>query len=137
MGPSKHCVLYPLKGGSEYNLVLIRPDNLPPGISKIQGEIDEMRETFKGWDITLTKIISRIPTVLKWRICTLEELETWSKASYLNSRSQDFNTFVANASNRAMSHSSAMPVTLPCRTRLKEQQWLSKTGLSSATFSAL
>lgn len=81
MGPNKHCVFYPVKGGSEYNLVLIRPDNLPPGTNKVQGEIGEMRETFKGWDSSLTKIISRIPSVLKWKICTHDELDTWCKAS--------------------------------------------------------
>ncbi|KAG8170170.1 hypothetical protein KVR01_000915 [Diaporthe batatas] len=61
VGPNKHCVFYPVKGGSEYNLVLIRPDDLPPGTNKVQGEIGEMRENFKGWDSSLTKIISRIP----------------------------------------------------------------------------
>lgn len=82
MGPKKHCVLYPLKGGSEFNLVLIRPDNLPPGIDKIQGEIGEMRETFKGWDSSLTTIISRIPSVLKWKLCFHDELDTWYKVSF-------------------------------------------------------
>ncbi|KAK7718935.1 hypothetical protein SLS63_010348 [Diaporthe eres] len=80
MGPNKHCVLYPLKGGSEFNLVLIRPDNLPPGTNKIQGEIGEMRETFQGWDRSLTKIISRIPSVLKWKLCFHNELDTWYKS---------------------------------------------------------
>lgn len=82
MGPNKHSVFYPLRGGSEYNLVLIRPDNLPPGTNKVQGEIGEMRETFKGWDSSLTKIISRIPSVLKWKICSHVELDTWCKASF-------------------------------------------------------
>ncbi|KAL2276029.1 hypothetical protein FJTKL_01423 [Diaporthe vaccinii] len=81
MGPNKHCVLYPLKGGSEFNLVLIRPDNLPPGTNKVQGEIGEMRETFQGWDNRLTKIISRIPSVLKWKLCFHDELDTWNKGN--------------------------------------------------------
>ncbi|KAL1856455.1 hypothetical protein Daus18300_010722 [Diaporthe australafricana] len=79
MGPNKHCVLYPLKGGSEFNLVLIRPDNLPPGTSKVQGEVDEMREIFKGWDNSLIKIISLVPTVLKWKLSFHDALDTWVK----------------------------------------------------------
>lgn len=81
MGPGKHCVMYPLKGGSEFNLVLLRPDNLPPGIDKAEGEVGEMRQTFNGWDNKLTKIISCIPSVLKWKLCYHDELEIWCKVS--------------------------------------------------------
>lgn len=84
MGPNKHCVFYPLKGGSEFNLVLIRPDDLPPGINKVQGEIGEMRETFRGWDRSLTKIISRIPSVLKWKLSFHDQLDTWCKVRPLS-----------------------------------------------------
>lgn len=50
MGPERHSVFYPIRGGTEYNLVLLRPDNLPKGVRTVNGDIDEMRETFKGWD---------------------------------------------------------------------------------------
>lgn len=86
MGPDRHCVLYPLRGGSEFNLVLLRPDNLPPGTSKVEGEVGEMRETFKGWDNSLTKIISLIPSVLKWKLSFHHELETWRKVSWLEAK---------------------------------------------------
>lgn len=83
MGPEKHCVMYPLKGGLEFNLVLLRPDNLPPGIDKAEGEVGEMRETFNGWDSRLTKIISCIPSVLKWKLCYHEQLEIWCKVGLI------------------------------------------------------
>lgn len=50
MGPEKHSVFYPLKGGREFNLVLIRPDNLPVGVRSAEGDLEEMRASFEGWD---------------------------------------------------------------------------------------
>jgi len=52
MGPEKHSVFYPVRGGKEFNLVLLRPDNLAPGIRTSEGDISEMRATFEGWDDT-------------------------------------------------------------------------------------
>ena len=50
MGPGKHAVFYPLRGGKEFNLVLLRPDNLPRETKRAEGDIGEMRESFRGWD---------------------------------------------------------------------------------------
>ncbi|KAH6667461.1 putative salicylate hydroxylase [Halenospora varia] len=78
-GPDKHCVFYPVRSGKEFNLVLLGPDNIPPGLRTSEGDIEEVRATFKGWDEILTKIISCIPSVLKWRLMHCEELEIWTK----------------------------------------------------------
>ncbi|KAJ9608062.1 hypothetical protein H2200_007050 [Cladophialophora chaetospira] len=79
MGPDRHSVFYPLRGGSEFNLVLIRPDNLPAGVRTTQGDLDEMRLTFEGWDEILLQLISCISSVLKWKLCHHQELEKWTK----------------------------------------------------------
>lgn len=98
MGPEKHCVLYPLDGGKQLNLVLIRPDNLEKNVRTDVGDLNEMKASFEGWDerfatnpgvlhkkirqLThnrLTRIISCIPSVLKWKLCHHDELETWTK----------------------------------------------------------
>jgi salicylate hydroxylase len=50
IGPSAHVVAYPMRGGRMYNLVLLVPDNLPPGVSKDAGTIEEMLELLSGWD---------------------------------------------------------------------------------------
>ncbi|KAI1608241.1 putative salicylate hydroxylase [Exophiala viscosa] len=76
-GPDKHCVFYPIRAGSEFNLVLLRPDNLPHGTRSSEGDISEMRATFDGWDPILTALISCISSVLKWKLMHHEELETW------------------------------------------------------------
>jgi salicylate hydroxylase len=79
LGPSKHAVFYPLKGGQQFNLVLLRPDDMPTGSRQAQGEVEEMRTTFEGWDGRLQKIISCLSTALKWKLCHHEELPTWTK----------------------------------------------------------
>jgi len=79
LGPDKHCVFYPISQGKAYNLVLLRPDNMPAGARTIQGTVDEMRLSFEGWDMVLTKILSKISSVLKWKLCHHEELATWTK----------------------------------------------------------
>ncbi|PVH79627.1 putative salicylate hydroxylase [Cadophora sp. DSE1049] len=81
LGPNKHCVLYPVRGGEEYNLVLLRPDNLPKGQTKVEGDLNEMKLTFEGWDPVLTELISCIPMVLRWKLFHHEELKTWTKDS--------------------------------------------------------
>ncbi|KAK5053696.1 hypothetical protein LTR84_001657 [Exophiala bonariae] len=79
LGPGKHCVLYQVQGGEQINMVLIRPDDLASGVRTEQGDIGEMKQTFEDWDGVLTKIISCIPTVLKWKLMHHGELDRWVK----------------------------------------------------------
>ncbi|KAJ5279456.1 hypothetical protein N7478_004828 [Penicillium angulare] len=50
IGPGCHAVGYSLKAGKMYNLVLLVPDDLPAGIKKQPGNVEEMRLLFEGWD---------------------------------------------------------------------------------------
>jgi salicylate hydroxylase len=50
IGPGAHAVGYSLKGGEMYNIVLLCPDNLPTGVSKLAGSVEEMKDLFTGWD---------------------------------------------------------------------------------------
>jgi salicylate hydroxylase len=52
LGPEKHSIFYPVRGGREFNLVLLRPDNLPTGSRTEEGDVDEMRQSYSGWDET-------------------------------------------------------------------------------------
>ncbi|PTU17851.1 hypothetical protein P175DRAFT_0486605 [Aspergillus ochraceoroseus IBT 24754] len=79
MGPDRHCVFYPIRNGKEYNLVLLRPDNLPTNVRTTQGDLDEMKESFTGWDEVVTNIVSCVPSVLKWKLMHLQELDCWQK----------------------------------------------------------
>ncbi|KAB8071827.1 hypothetical protein BDV29DRAFT_178503 [Aspergillus leporis] len=81
LGPEKHAVFYPVRGGEEYNLVLLQPDNLPTGVHTNQGDLEEVQMGFKDWNQMLQTLISAIPSVLKWKLCHLPELETWTRGS--------------------------------------------------------
>lgn len=50
IGPGAHAVGYSLRDGQMYNIVLLVPDNLPPGVSRQSGSVEEMKELFVGWD---------------------------------------------------------------------------------------
>ncbi|KEY79094.1 monooxygenase [Aspergillus fumigatus] len=50
IGPSAHAVAYSLRNGRMFNIVLLVPDNLPPGVSRQSGSVEEMRKLFEGWD---------------------------------------------------------------------------------------
>ncbi|THC94166.1 hypothetical protein EYZ11_006374 [Aspergillus tanneri] len=52
LGPKKHAVFYPLRGGKEYNLVLIRPDDMPLGVHNAWSDLVEVQHAYKGWDRT-------------------------------------------------------------------------------------
>jgi salicylate hydroxylase len=66
-GPDRHAVLYPVRAGEVFNLVLAHvllhsnvqrsmltsrsvPDDLPPEVSKVPADIEQMRKLFEGWD---------------------------------------------------------------------------------------
>ncbi|KAI9373413.1 hypothetical protein BJX61DRAFT_382516 [Aspergillus egyptiacus] len=79
LGPDKHTIFYPVRGGEEFNLVLLRPDNLEQGTRRAQADVEEMRESYAGWDETLQKLISCVPAVTKWKLSHLPELQTWTR----------------------------------------------------------
>jgi salicylate hydroxylase len=49
-GPDSHVVAYSLRGGNMYNVVLLVPDDLEEGVARTEGNLDEMRKLFEGWD---------------------------------------------------------------------------------------
>ncbi|OQE80171.1 hypothetical protein PENNAL_c0047G07639 [Penicillium nalgiovense] len=62
LGPEKHTIFYPIRGGKEFNLVLMQPDNLSLDSRREQGDIEEMRESYANWDETLQKLVSCVPS---------------------------------------------------------------------------
>ncbi len=146
MGPDKHSVFYPLRDGAEFNLVLIRPDNLPAGVRTTQGDLDEMRLTFEGWDDmyvglceghtlmmtkdSLLKLISCISSVLKWKLCHHPELEKWTMVGRISVYFR-----VADDSSRIILSYWATPAIQLSLTRRKGRRWRLRTALYSGTCS--
>lgn len=50
IGPESHAVFYPVRCGNEFNLVMTRPDDLPPNVKTKEGDLEEMKAVFDGWD---------------------------------------------------------------------------------------
>ncbi|KAK8059944.1 hypothetical protein PG996_009874 [Apiospora saccharicola] len=81
LGPGSHAVFYPVRCGKEFNLVLTRPDNLPPNIRTEKGNLSEMVALFQHWDPVLKRILSAFSSVLKWKMLHHEELTNWARGN--------------------------------------------------------
>ncbi|KAI5866486.1 FAD/NAD(P)-binding domain-containing protein [Durotheca rogersii] len=77
IGPKSHVVGYALRGGTEYNLVLITPDDLPSGVTQQSGDVEEMKALFKGWDPILDRFLAVASAVKKWKLMYREEMRRW------------------------------------------------------------
>ncbi|KAF3054872.1 3-hydroxybenzoate 6-hydroxylase 1 [Daldinia childiae] len=85
IGPESHVVGYSLRQGRMYNLVLLRPDDLPEHVSRSAADVDEMRKLFEPWDPILNKLLACVNKVDKWRLMHISPLDTWvnNEASFL------------------------------------------------------
>lgn len=82
LGPDAHAVNYVLKGGKQFNMVLLVPDDIPPGPNTVAGNVEEMQAYFKDWDPRISKLTALCKEVQKWRLCIRPGLEpTWSHPS--------------------------------------------------------
>ncbi|KAL9073551.1 MAG: hypothetical protein Q9157_004698 [Trypethelium eluteriae] len=68
MGPGAHVVAYAIKGGRWLNMVLLVPDDLPEHVRKAQGNLNEMKGLFEGWDPRLRQFLRYTSKVEKWRL---------------------------------------------------------------------
>ncbi|KAL4999944.1 hypothetical protein BDV10DRAFT_200409 [Aspergillus recurvatus] len=83
-GPGAHVVTYPLRDASQLNLVLLVPDNMPEeGPSTLQGYVDEMQGLFADWDPNIGELLALCPSVLRWRLCIRNPLDTWVHPSQM------------------------------------------------------
>ncbi|KAI1407234.1 FAD binding domain protein [Hypoxylon sp. FL1857] len=77
VGPESHVVGYSLRQGRTYNLVLLRPDDLPEDVSRAAADVDEMRKLFEPWDPILSKLLACVNQVDKWRLMHISPLDAW------------------------------------------------------------
>ncbi|PWY91381.1 FAD binding domain protein [Aspergillus sclerotioniger CBS 115572] len=77
IGPGAHAVGYSLRGGKMLNIVLLVPDDLPPGVSRQAGSQEEMMRLFVGWDPILTRFLGYVNGVDKWKLMHHAEMESW------------------------------------------------------------
>ncbi|KAI6132467.1 hypothetical protein EDD16DRAFT_1851712 [Pisolithus croceorrhizus] len=78
LGPERHVVAYNIRAKEEYNIVLCYIDRGPPeGLWRIEESTDRMKEEFVGWEPRIQKLLSLIPSTLKWKLMDRAPLETW------------------------------------------------------------
>lgn len=68
IGPGAHCVGYSMRAGKMYNLVVLVPDDLPPGVSRQAGSVEELRARFRDWDPILRRFLDAVDGVEKWKL---------------------------------------------------------------------
>lgn len=85
IGPGAHAVGYSLRGGNMYNIVLLVPDDLPEGVSRQPGSVEEMKALFTGWDPVLTRFLDIVDSIDKWKLMHRNELPAWinEKANFV------------------------------------------------------
>lgn len=68
IGPGAHAVGYSLRAGTMYNIVLLVPDDLPEGVSRTAGSVEEMKALFGKWDPILGRFLDKVKDVDKWKL---------------------------------------------------------------------
>lgn len=68
VGPGAHCVGYSMRAEKMYNLVVLAPDDLPSGVSRQAGSVEELRYRLKDWDPILKKFLDSVDSVEKWKL---------------------------------------------------------------------
>lgn len=83
LGPSRHAIVYILKGGRQINLVAIAPDDLPDGVVRAPLSREKTLKIFDGWDPLLRKILasSESEDVWRWKLHMRPELKDWNHPS--------------------------------------------------------
>ncbi|KAI0156242.1 hypothetical protein BJ166DRAFT_555206 [Pestalotiopsis sp. NC0098] len=84
LGPDAHAVNYVLKGGKQFNMVLLVPDDIPRDSpsNTVAGNVEEMQAYFKDWDPRISKLTNLCKEVQKWRLCIRPGLDpTWTHPS--------------------------------------------------------
>jgi salicylate hydroxylase len=79
LGPGRHFVHYPIRGGSLVNVVAI----VPAGAWRIEswnadGEISDLSAAFDGWDDRVQQLIHSASSTKRWALYDRDPLERWS-----------------------------------------------------------
>ncbi|CAG8953412.1 hypothetical protein HYFRA_00010161 [Hymenoscyphus fraxineus] len=81
VGPETHVVAYTMRAGAIYNIVLLCPDTLPSHVRKSDGDVQEMKDLFHGWDPLLRRFLDQVKQVAKWKLMYHPPLPEWCNES--------------------------------------------------------
>ncbi|KAJ7326192.1 hypothetical protein DFH08DRAFT_787093 [Mycena albidolilacea] len=78
IGPGRHIMAYPIRGGQEYNIVMLHPDRGTRGESyDLPGSVDQMRADFAGWEPRVEKLLGLVSHTLIWPLLDRDPLDSW------------------------------------------------------------
>ncbi|KAF7351837.1 FAD NAD P-binding domain-containing [Mycena venus] len=84
MGPRKHIIGYCIRGKTEYNLVLVHPDNRFKAKAKesymTEGSVEQMRADFEGWEPRVQKLLKLVDKTYILPLMYREPLDKWVHA---------------------------------------------------------
>ncbi|WP_424934063.1 FAD-dependent oxidoreductase [Amaricoccus macauensis] len=78
MGPKRHIVTYPLRGGELRNLVAVeeRPDMVPEGWMQMDDPAN-LRDAFSGWGEDVRTLLGAVERTFLWGLFDHPPLKTW------------------------------------------------------------
>ena len=78
MGPGKHIVTYPLRGGTLWNFVAVeeRKNWVAEGWTE-PGDVQELRAAFRGWSAPVTTLLDAVDETFLWGLFDHPALPSW------------------------------------------------------------
>lgn len=80
LGPGRHCVCYPVRGGELFSVGATSP---APGWREeswmAQGSRDELLTAYAGWDERVTGLLAALPAVTQWALHDRDDVASWSR----------------------------------------------------------
>ena len=128
MGPDSHVVGYLVRGGENYNLVIIVPDSEEETKEeswKLPGDMQRLRNFFRNWDWRLRKILNKIESSYIWNLRDRPALERWlhphGNLVLLGDSAHPMLPYVAQGASSAAEDAAALA---ECLTFINEQRSL-------------
>ena len=79
-GPSKHFLVFPVRGGAMVNYVGFVPTDEEMKESwSAPGDPEVLRREFEGWDRRIGEVLKQVDKTFRWALYDREPLPTWSK----------------------------------------------------------
>ena len=89
-----------------FNIVLLVPDNLPEGVARQPGSLEEMRAIFTDWDPVLNRFLDHVKEIDKWKLMHRPELDSWvsekSNFVFLGDSCHPMLPYLAQGANSSM-----------------------------------
>lgn len=81
IGPGRHIMAYPIRGGSEFNIVMSHPGQASVGVWNEPGDVDEMNRTYENFDPIVRNFLGYVDGALKWTLADIPPLKRWRSKS--------------------------------------------------------